>query len=307
MVDRISNEILIGKEPDPSILSLQDGYEDKELKLMRELAALEKEYLAAVKKEALAELDAQKSDYVKATDEELDELAAGIVNTKYDNIAAKEENKFASALDKVEYDILNAGLDKSEREKKAALEQYNKEIALGEEIARKHLAASSIAELSQKELAQTAAYEKERIVESYRLKRENLENKAASLEKEYELALDNYEIARAAELEKKAAELRVKAEKEALAADNANRQIERKKEEYLSNFRNILAEAETLDAAQGYGGLKKDNYEKRYALAKEFYSGLDKETAEELINKNTTLSDLLGVYYTKLLQEIQRS
>lgn len=305
MVNRIYDAV-IEKIPDAGIISL-NGEEAKERELMRELALLESEYLGAVKSEALLKLEKQKSDFVMPTEEELNKQAAESVNPKYDNIAQKTQNKYGSALDRIEYDILNAEIEKSEKERKLALEGYGKEKALKEEIARKNIGESSIAELSEAMLGQGITEDKRQLAASYAAEKANLESKAASLEKEYELALDNYEISRAAELKREAAELYGQAEKQALEAERLNNKIELEKQEYLANFRNIIAEQELIDAAEGYTGLKKENYEKRYGKAKDFYSILDKATALRMINDNPTLRDKLGIYYEKLIQEIQRS
>lgn len=47
-----------------------------------------------------------------------------------------------------------------------------------------------------------------------------------------------------------------------------------------------------------------EEYEKRYNLAKEFYSKFSKKSAVEAIQKNEALKNLLGPKYLKLLGEI---
>ncbi len=299
---------VISEKNFPDIIAVADKSKHKvdETELMKAINALEGEYANGIKLSALAEYDSKKYSVDMPTDDDLVLNAAEIVNPKYDNAAAKKENDYSYKLSKVESDILSAGKLGADKEKALNESYYYKQKALAEQIARGGLSYSSISELSGESLNRS----KEEGLQSIRSKiaedTEKLERQIESMQREYEIALEGYEIARAADIKKMTAELKKQAQKQSDEAEIINAQIEKEKQAYLAGFYDMLAQKENEDAQKGYyEGAKKDNYEARYELAKEFYSSLHKETASALISQNNELKAKLGIYYDKLLKVLE--
>lgn len=282
-----------------------DLFNNKESELMQELIKLDNDYKNAVKAEALKEYDSKKSSYVMPDEAEIEKNAEKSVEEKYDILESKQQNKRNSSVSKIENDILATDNEFAIKEDKLSASYYLKEKELAEQIAKHNTMYSSIAELSNEFLENNKAKDKHMLKEAAIIEKEKLESQIVFLDREYELALDEYEISKAAELKKKASELKLEAEKQARIAEELNASIELEKTEYINNFENMLNELEQKDQDSGsYQGIKKDNYLKRYNLAKEYYTSLDKATAENLIKNNTRLKEMLGIYYEKLLSDI---
>ncbi|NCA67834.1 MAG: hypothetical protein EOM87_07215 [Clostridia bacterium] len=291
--------------PAPEVLG-NTASSEEEKQLMQALAQLENEYIASVKADALKEIEANGSGYIMPDESEIEESAEKAVNADYNNRIASSKNKFDSAVDKIEQQILSADNKNASTQYNFEQSYYAKEKALAEGIAKHGLATSSIAELTKSELQNDKAHRNEFLIAEANQQKAKLEQEITSLNSEYELALEGFEIAKAAAIKKKTAELKLEAQKQAKAAEAINAQIEQEKQAYLDAFANTLAEKEQNDANIGsYEGVKKENYEKRYLLAKEYYGTLDKDTARKMLAENSVIKEKLGIYYEKLLNDLK--
>ena len=179
-----------------------------------------------------------------------------------------------------------------------------KEGKLAEKLSKNGLNHSTIADLAKADLKEKRAREIARVGEIYDKRVEALDNKIDRLTSSYELALKNYEIAYAVQLERDIAKLQSKRDKmeeeyKKEHADDKDKAIA----EYLENDRKENAEFE--DCEGDYTGAKKENYTERYNYLVEQLSGKTaKSVANFIKNNEATLKEYLGLYYDDFVKEV---
>ncbi len=62
-----------------------------------------------------------------------------------------------------------------------------------------------------------------------------------------------------------------------------------------------------MEDKYGYAGAKKENYQKRYDMAYDYYSALPQVRSVANVAKNKQLEEYLGAYYGKLITEIAKT
>ena len=201
----------------------------------------------------------------------------------------KEENDYLSDVDKIKTDYTG---------KKS--QSLNKAIDQG--IARSSIVASQSEKLDsdmQSELSQRQR-ESKLLYDTYGME-------LAVLESQLESALSSFEIEQAVKIKKRINDLTDSIKKEnekILEYNNKMTELEQKsilaREEAIKREeekKKILEEEEKL---YGYTGEKKQNYDSRFNVAKNYYMLLPKDRALKEFDQDLDMHNYLGLYYSKL-------
>ena len=123
--------------------------------------------------------------------------------------------------------------------------------------------------------------------------------------------LADFEIAHAAKVSKEIDKLIAERDRQNAAAISYNNTIKEKEAAYQEKRRQLIEqrqkeqeEKERYELEHGYTGYKKENYLKRYELAREYYKSKTRDDALEELRGDATAQKYLGYYYQKLLDEI---
>ena len=179
-----------------------------------------------------------------------------------------------------------------------------KQSALAEDLSKKGLSHSSIADLAKQDLAEKRGEELAQVNYSYDKKVDAVNAKIDRLRSSYETALENYEIAYAVQLEKEIARLQKKRDNlqdEYAKEHKSERSVAY--DEYLSKDReeNLAYEDRTGD----YTGAKRENYKERYNyLVDQLKDKNTKSVAKFISRYENTLRDYLGLYYEDFVKEV---
>jgi hypothetical protein len=128
------------------------------------------------------------------------------------------------------------------------------------------------------------------------------DKKIEALKTDFDSAVRDLEYEKAYDAQSKLEDL-IK-ERNSLEAEmiKYNKTVDEKNNDYIMKYNKYLEDMRASESKNGVGPELNKSYNDRYALALDFYSGLDKRTAKDLISNNAYLKTYLGsVYYNKLL------
>lgn len=184
-------------------------------------------------------------------------------------------------------------------------EKYDaKRGTLAEDLSKKGLSHSSIANLAKEDLDVKRGEELAQVNYSYDKKVQAVDAKIDRLKSSYETALENYEISYALQLEKEIARLQKKRDKmEDEYAKEHRSERDAAYDEYLEKDRveNKAYEDRTGD----YTGAKRENYKERYNyLVDQLKDKNAKSVAKFISQYENTLRDYLGLYYEDFVKEV---
>lgn len=273
-------------------------------KMLAKLKKLQTEYSESVVNGIKDSASEKYSGVDIGTDEELYQKAVQSLKDVRDNkIAALNstaDKKVTNVNGKIEdtSDNLNKAMN-SLNKKYAILKDENLDS-----MVKKGLSRSSIAKLTNEKLDNDLTENVQDEVRSAEIKLARLNTELEQNEADRQLALENYEISYAASLSSKIASLT--SERNALQSklDAGTTDWDKYLETELSR---IQAEDTSYEKENGdFKDEKKENYLDRYDAAYEYYSSMSKDKALSYIKKNKDeLTDLLGIYYDKLIAAIK--
>ncbi|MDR3292886.1 MAG: hypothetical protein LBT20_02140 [Clostridiales bacterium] len=167
---------------------------------------------------------------------------------------------------------------------------------------KRGLQRSSIATGRVDEIDKAGIGAETRYISDYNRSAERIDRELLALKNSFESSVKNLEFEKAYEAEKKLAAL--KKERDDLVAEmiKYNNTVDEKENDYIMKYNKYL---ETTQGASAAAPVT-EGYSERYDLALEFYSGLDKSIAQDLIKNNAYLKSYLGTAsYTKLLNALK--
>lgn len=320
-------EFFTGKKVADSVDT--SAYDEGEKQLIDKLGQLDEEYKNSDKYdpgkgyEDISDLlpEEQTFEYLKY---EGDDEATIRDNTKnkYDALLEDEKKKVNDALDTktavVENKKQAADEEYSQKQRQIDRDYDEFQKALEQSLVKKGLYRSSIKQ------GQTDANEQARAWESKELSAKRdidigaLDAEIAKLQGEANTALQQLDLSYAKQLDGEIERLLDKRNKEIESIDKYNNTLKEKEAKYVEDRAKAIEAQlaqrlkdelyiQNMENKYGYAGAKKENYQKRYDMAYEYYSALPQDVALQMLQKNKKLEEYLGAYYGKLITDIARA
>ena len=322
IADLFKSKDELEREKQEAINSAKDSEKD----LLSSLDNLEKDYLNSIP--AKPEKDysklieefnkLEKEDNTK-TDEELSEEAKKNAYDGYDELLAEINKKFNLDIEKTadkKETIESAGVEKLKELKELFDNNQNK---IKNNMIDSGLYNSSIKIGLDDRNSDNFTNNSNMTAEGVKNKLAEIDKSIAELEEKKNGAINEFDIKTAKEYNQKLEKLfeERNIERQKIIAYNENLRLEKQKydnnrEKLINELKEKDAKAERekakFDAEQeainGYSGSKKENYEKRYQLAYDFYNSLPKEVALDVIKSNPSIKGYLGLYYNTLVDSM---
>lgn len=180
----------------------------------------------------------------------------------------------------------------------------SKRGVLAEDLSKRGLSHSSIADLAKEDLDEKRSEELARVNYSYDKKVDAVNAKIDRLKSSYETALENYEIAYALQLEKEIARLQKKRDK--LEDEYAKEHKSERSVKYKEYLAKDLEENQAYENRTGdYMGAKRENYKERYNYLVDQLKDKNASSVARFISRyENTLRDYLGLYYEDFVKEV---
>ena len=255
-------------------------------------------------------------DYVPVEEKVLREKSEQTYSTIYDDEKNKANSKYDEKLSKVkkkEQDYLQSADQKSEYYDK---KYKDKEDSFNSTASKNGIADSSIKFAKAKDLKE----EKEDYIADVmaalteKMNKTDAEKNNILTEKENKITQLDANFKK--DVEQLFNKLMAEENQKVKDVQNANKQTATQEKEY-KEYQKKVVEDKANEMKKNHEKMKEnemlgdfgsperaEEYEKRYNLAKEFYSKFSKKSAVEAIQKNEALRNLLGPKYLKLLGEI---
>lgn len=296
---------------------------DDEKELMNKLNGLRTEYEASLPKDEIVDHDAilEKFNKVEKVDntlsnEKLDEIAKQEAYEGYDDVLSEIKKTFENSINKNKQDK-----DKVNENAKNELISLGNKFAtnknnIKDKMSKNGLYYSTINEGLNKENEKELANNVKRNEENKRNSLLKLDEEIKEIENKKDEAMKKLDADKYKKYTDLLSDLTEKRDKERQKILEYNENLKTEKIKFDQNREKLIKELEEKDrkaktekdkliAEQekiyGYTGEKKENYDKRYDLAFEFYSSLPKDIALRAVKSNPTLKGYLGNYYDTLL------
>lgn len=304
-------------------------YTDGENELLDKLGKLDEEYKNSVKYdpakgyEDIADLlpEEQTFEYLKYEGDDEDTIRKN-TKEKFDSLLEDEKKKVTDSLEtktavvENKKDATNAEYDQKQEQIERDYDEFQK--SLMQELVKKGLYRSSIKQGQKDESEKAKAWESNELSNKRNVDLSELDAQIAKLQGEANTAIQQLDLSYASKLDKEIERLLDKRTKEIQNIDKYNNTLKEKEAKYIEDraqaieyqlAKRIKDELyiQNLENKYGYAGEKKENYEKRYDLAYEYYTALPKEVALKMLQENRKIEDYLGSYYGKLITDIAKA
>lgn len=318
-LDLFKTKEQLNKEKDEEYFAILDD----EKELMKKLNGLRTEYESKIPEEEIVDYDAILEKFNKTekedntlSNEKLDEIAKKEAYEGYDEVLSEIKKSFENSLNKNKQDK-----DKvNEKAKNELISLGNKFVAnknnIKDDMSKKGLFFSTINEGLNNKNEEEFSSNVKRNEENKRNSLLKLDEEIKEIENKKDEAMKKLDADKYKEYTKVLSDLTEKRDKERQKILEYNENLKTEKIKFDQNREKLIKELEEKDrkaksekdkliAEQekiyGYTGEKKENYDKRYDLAFEFYSALPKDIALRAVKSNPTLKGYLGNYYDTLL------
>ena len=320
-------EFFTGKKETGSIDTSQ--YDEGEKELIEKLKQLDEDYKNNVEYvpekgyEDLSDLlpEKQTFEYLKYDGDDEDTIRSN-TTAKYNELLGDEKQKVQDDLNNKTAVVENkkqATRDEYSLKQKQVDRDYDEfQKTLMQELVKKGLYRSSIKQ------GQTDANEQARTIESKELtsKRNtdlsSLNAEIAKLQGQADVAMQQLDLSYAQKLDSEIQSLLNKRDAEIEKITKYNNTLKEKEVKYIEDRAKAIEAQlaqrmkdqiyiENLESKYGMAGQKKENYQKRYYTAYDYYSALPKDVALQMIQNNKQLEQYLGAYYGKLITELARA
>lgn len=281
---------------DPSKVILQN-------EILSNLESIAKKYEKGVKQRAKAYAE----DTVKGvfeSDEELMKQAEESLGELYDDKKRKATDRFLKNDEELRVKQEDLQNDRTQALDRIAQDYDAKESRLAENLSRRGIAHSSIADLSNAGLSAERAEMQESTNALYDKRLGAVEEKIKLVTATYENALKNYEISYALELEKQLNTLIKKRDK--MQSEYVKQHADDKEKAYYDYINDDKQRNRVYEESEGdYFGAKKENYQERYDYLIEALAGKNKGSIQNFIKQNESdLRAYLGLYYDRFVKEV---
>lgn len=259
-------------------------------------------------------------EYTPRSDKDIETSAKNEIT--YDKYNAKDEveRKFQSAQKALEdgKSAANENLQESYANLAKLYDELRNKAqddSLKRGMARSSVITSQLNDLSQAHIA--AAGDQEKI---YLKTVADIDGNIAALQQDRESALENLDVKYAIELDNRINELKAERDATVKEYEKYNNDIREKNAAYAKEREEDIAqflknkEKEKLAAEEeqreyekkyGYSGEKLENYSKRYEIAYDFYKSLSPDIAVAALQASPNMKYYLGEFYEKLLSVLQ--
>ena len=267
------------------------------------LKSIADKYTSSVNKKANAYAD----EVVKGSfdsDEELLRQAKESLDATYGVKKSEAQDNYAVKSGELSEKKSGLSVDRARALSRVEESYGAKADKLAEDIARKGLSHSTIADLAKNELSDKRSEELARVNYAYDGKVKAVEGKIERLTSAYETALKNYEITYAVQLEKDIAKL--KSKRDRLADEYAKEHKDERSKLYGEYLARDKAQNEEYEAREGdYVGEKRENYLERYNYLVDQLAGKTAKSVANFIKSNeSALKEYLGLYYDDFVKEV---
>ncbi len=281
---------------DPSKVILQN-------EILSNLDSIAKKYEKGLKQRARAYAE----DAVKGvfeSDEELMKRAEDSLGALYDEKRQKATDRFEKNDEELREKQAELASGRAEKMDRIAQEYDAKESRLAENLSRRGITHSSIADLSSEGLRAEMAEEEQAASALYDKKLGAVEEKIKLVKATYENALKNYEISYALELEKQLNTLIKKRDR--MQSDYVKQHADDREKAYYDYINDDKQRNRVYEESEGdYFGAKKENYQERYDYLMDALAGKNKNSVKNFINQNEAdLRAYLGLYYDRFVKEV---
>jgi hypothetical protein len=255
--------------------------------------------------------------YTEPTEEELLEKAKIAVEPEYKSKKEKLIESTQNSMDKLETETAKLQSDYLKNAEKLNLKELEQEESHKNNMILQGLVHSSVNETVKNDYESVFNEQKAAALLEFEQKNADLENRMTKTQLSFEQALMQYDLQYAADLDAKLASLRFEQEKLKEQINAYNKKIAEQELKYQKERSETLAEMEKertekqaqidADTAEyeskyGYSGEKAEEMERRYQLAYNTYSQMDKADALRLISmQSEALKETLGLYYQRLI------
>ena len=267
------------------------------------LKSIADKYTSSVNKKANAYADeAVKGSF--DSDEELLRQAKETLDATYGAKKSKAESNYAFKSDELQEKKSGLSADRAYALDRVGDRYGEKAEKLTEDIAKRGLSHSTIADLAKRDLDERRSDELAHVNYVYDAKLKAVDSKIEHLTSAYETALKNYEIAYALALEKKIASLESKRDR--LSEEYAKEHKDERSKLYGEYLAREKAQNEEYEAREGdYVGEKRENYLERYNYLVDQLTGKTAKSVANFIKSNeSALKEYLGLYYDDFVKEV---
>ncbi len=304
-------------------------YDEGEQELIGKLGELDEEYKngdyydPGKGYEDISDLlpEKQTFEYLKYEGDDEDTIRSNTKN-KYDALLEDEKKKVDDALNKntevVENKKQATDEEYSQKQKQIDRDYDEFQKALEKELVKKGLYRSSIKQGQTKANEQAREWESNELLSKRNVDLSSLDAEIAKLQGEANTAIQQLDLSYAQKLDGEIERLLDKRNKEIASIDKYNNTLKEKEAKYIEDRAKAI-EAQlaqrlkdeltikNMEDKYGYAGAKKENYQKRYDMAYDYYSALPQDAALQMLQKNKQLEEYLGAYYGKLITEIAKT
>lgn len=228
----------------------------------------------------------------------------GIVSNEYDGKVNELESKKEIVTAESNEDIKELDKEYAELEKQ-----------LKNSLVEKGLYRSSIKTSQKEQTDKNKQSDMESIASNLSNKLKEYDTNIQNLRDEEAVALDNLDLTFAQKLQSEIDKLLEQRQQEINDINKYNNDLKQKELKYKEDRAKAIEEQlvqrmkdeleiKKLEEENGYAGEKAENYQQRYDMAYEFYSGLPKDVAVKMLNENAELRTYLGLYYGKLVNAL---
>lgn len=310
-----------------------DAAAEREKDVIDQLDELDREYRENVENEDDDDLTEEleklfpsdsgyrEKEYDAETDEEIEKRVKEESDAKKRQDVDDYEREYENDKNVLEgkKDSADKSLQESYRELEKLyneLKEQTKNDALRRGVARGSIVSSAVNGIENSELGDRAQARG-----SYHNAIESLDKQLVKLESDRAFALEQLDIAYAAELADKIEKLKADRDKEVQKYEEYNENVRRKNNEYAAKRERDIDEylrerekekekqrqkQEDRESVVGYTGEKRENYAKRYEIAYNFYSSLSPGIAVDALEASPNMRYYLGEYhYNQLLNSLK--
>ena len=255
-------------------------------------------------------LDLQPVEYKPKTSEEIAETVRTELDAKYAGEREEAESRYDEKTGSAEISRAETEADEAEAIRELGLAASAEAAALTENMVLQGLVNSTIFDMGAESIRKKTAEELETITAEYDLKYRKIDSELKQAETEYRNALSAFELRYAAELMEGVMKLRGEEEKRLQEINDYNAEIKEREAEYQKDRQELLTDLylqrneAILEAAKAENEFERENgvstekaaeYQRRLALAKEFYSRYSPDEVGRMIEESRDyLALLLG-------------
>lgn len=263
----------------------------------------------------------REKEYDAQTDEQIEQQAKAEKDAEKQQDTEELQRRFES--DKQKLEGSKDSSDKSLKDSYAELEKLYEELKqrTRDDALKRGVARGSIVSSEVKELENDLRGDRAQARQSYLDSVNDIDRKLKQLQADKDSALEQLDIAYAAELAQRIEKLKADRDKQVEKYEEYNQDVRRKNAAYAAKRERDIAEylrerdkekqetqrkREELENIVGYTGEKRENYAKRYEIAYQFYSSLSPDIASDALMASPNMRYYLGEYhYNQLLRSLK--